>query len=57
MHGSERKISGDYVDPMKRSPFYESLENLTYDAELPPLPVSSGEEGFGENLEKGIGDY
>ena len=53
MHANnDKKPADDYVDPTKRSPFYESLENLTYDAELPPIPLSSDEEPLGEYDDK-----
>ena len=53
MHGGDPpKPADDYVDPIKRIAFYESLENLKYDAELPPIPLSSDEEPLGDYDDK-----
>ena len=48
-----RKISDGYVDidvNEARPPVYDSLAELTYNEELPPIPLSSDEEYLG-------GDY
>ena len=46
--GKPKKAPDDYVDPLKQTKVYESLEDLTYDAELPPIPLSSDEEPLGD---------
>ena len=57
MHaGDPSKPPDDYVDPPMKIPFYTSLEDLRYDAELPPIPLSSGEEVLGEYPDK-FGEY
>ena len=50
MNGSKRKPSDDYVDPsLHTPPLYHKLADLEYDAELPPMPLSSDEEEPGDN--------
>ncbi|XP_065060858.1 uncharacterized protein LOC135688079 isoform X2 [Rhopilema esculentum] len=50
MNGSKRKPSDDYVDPsLHTPPLYHKLADLEYDAELPPMPLSSDEEVRGDD--------
>ena len=44
------------MDLPPKVPLYSSLENLQYDAELPPIPLSSDEEVLGEYKEN-FGEY